>query len=116
MKNLTQHKQIICDITNKLFEVENLNAQHIEDFLFAYMNTVGIIDDTDDLDIIKKFVDNCNRADINILLVEHLFEKAFNEVKEPTFEEVFNEKEDVTPYDIFKTLNGYFGFNNKLKL
>ena len=112
MKNLTKHKQIICDITTKLFEVENIDADIIPSILFTYMNAVDCINDAqEDIDLLEKFVDNCNRADINILLVERLFDETFFEVKEPTFEEVFNEKEDVAPTDIFKVLGDYFGMN-----
>lgn len=112
MKNLTKHKQIICDITTKLFEVENIDADIIPSILFTYMNAVDCINDAqEDIDLLEKFVDNCNRADINILLVERLFDETFFEVKEPTFEEVFNEKEEVKPTDIFKVLSGYFGMN-----
>lgn len=111
MKNLKQHKQIICDITNKLFEVENIDADIIPSILFTYMNAVNCLTEAEDLDLIDKFVDNCNRADISILLVERLFDETFFEEKEPTFEEVFNEKEEVAPTDIFKVLGGYFGMN-----
>lgn len=111
MKNLTNHKQLICDITNKLFEVENIDADIIPNILFTYMNAVNCLTEAEDLDLIDKFVDSCNRKDLSILLVEQLFDKAFNEVKEPIFEEVFNEKEEVAPTDIFKVLGGYFGMN-----
>jgi len=116
MKNLTKHKQLICDMTTKLYEVENIEANLIPSMLFAYMNAVGCINDTDDFDLIDKFADSCNREDISILLVERLFDKAFLEEKEPIFEEVFNEKEMVGPYNIFETLNGYFGFDKTIKL
>jgi len=116
MKNLTKHKQLICDMTTKLYEVENIEANLIPSMLFAYMNAVGCINDTDDFDLIDKFADSCNREDISILLVERLFDKAFLEEKEPIFEEVFNEKEVVGPYNIFETLNGYFGFDKTIKL
>ena len=112
MKNLTKHKQIICDITTKLFEVENIDADIIPSILFTYMNAVDCINDAkEDIDLLEKFVDNCNRADINIILAERLFDETFFEEKEPTFEELFNEKEDVAPTDIFKVLGGYFGMN-----
>jgi hypothetical protein len=110
MKNLKQQKQIICEITNRLFEVENIDADTIPNILFQFMNAVGCINDTDDLDLIDKFVDSCNRKDLSILLIERLFDKAFFEQKEPIFEEVFNEGKEVKPIDIFKTLNGYFNF------
>ena len=113
MKNLklNTNKQIICDLTTKLFEVENLDAKHIEDCLFTVMNSMRLLSEAEDEALIKKFVDSCNRLDISILLVERLFDETFFEVKEPTFEEVFNEKEDVAPADIFKVLGGYFGMN-----
>lgn len=116
MKNLTKHKQLICDMTTKLYEVENIEANLIPSMLFAYMNAVGCINDTDDFDLIDKFADSCNREDISILLVERLFDKAFLEEKEPIFEEVFNEKEDVAPMDVFKVLGSYFGMNETIKL
>lgn len=116
MKNLTQQKQIICDITNKLFEVENIDADIIPNILLTYMTAVGCIDDSEDTELIETFVDNCNRQDISILLVERLFDETFFEEKEPTFEEVFNEKEEVAPTDIFKVLGNYFGMNQTIKL
>ena len=110
MKNLKQQKQIICDITNRLFEVENIDADTIPNILLTYMTAVGCIDDSEDTELIETFVDSCNRKDLSILLVERLFDKAFNEPKEPTFEEVFNEGKEVKPINIFETLNGYFNF------
>jgi hypothetical protein len=116
MKNLKQQKQIICDITNRLFEVENIDADIIPNILFTYMNAVGCLTEAEDLDLIDKFVDSCNRKDLSILLIERLFDKAFFEIKEPTFEEVFNEGKECAPTDIFKVLGNYFGMNETIKL
>lgn len=86
-KTLNQHKQTICDLTNKLFEVEELEAKHISDMLFNYMNATRCINDADDDELIEKFVDNCNRADLNILIIENEFEEVFNPIEDEEKEE-----------------------------
>lgn len=86
-KTLNQHKQTICDLTNKLFEVENLDAKHIEDMLYVFMNLTGVVDDKNDDEVIAKFVDNCNRADLNILIIENEFEEVFNPIEDEEKEE-----------------------------
>ena len=76
-KTLNQHKQTICDLTNKLFEVEELEAKHISDMLFNYMNAVSIINDSDDDELIEKFVDNCNFMNVTVLHIERIFDETF---------------------------------------
>jgi hypothetical protein len=76
---LSEHKQIICDIVSRLYDIEGIDAKHIEEMVWGYFNAAQLsTNGTDDADVIEKFVDGCNRHDLTDLIIDRLFEFHFN--------------------------------------
>ncbi len=112
MKNLLKHKKNICEITAKLFDLECLHEEHTKAMLFAYLKESEIIIDAEETEQIETFINECNRQDISLPIVQKIFDEVFSDEEEDTsddtFDNYFNDSKHVPPMGIFDELNRFF--------
>lgn len=78
-QKLLEHKDIICQILFNLYEVEGMDAAYIAEMVWAYFNVSQMATNgNEDVDLIAKWVDDCNCENITIHAIRNKFEDTFN--------------------------------------